>query len=173
MYQQVSRLDPANKSLAFAGFTENDAEKRCRIIENILEKIGCKERLQNIDHVWQGPPGGRKMSALSVVELISNSVREASLKKLPEGNSILKGDFGEIKVNRAKTAMQLKRNGALQRACDLIKKDRRAQGKSVTIEWKIENSKDRGVKMDGQTIFLQKVTELTGQFLAPFQDVTL
>ena len=69
--------------------------------------------------------------------------------------------------------MQRKRNDSLHRVCDLLKKDSRSQGKSVSIQWQIEESKDRGVQLDGVSIFLQKSTDLSGVFLSPFQDLTV
>ena len=78
-----------------------------------------------------------------------------------------------LSVARAKTAVQKKRNDALHRACDVLKKEDRSKNKSVTIEWQIDDSKDRSVSVDKVPIFLQKVTDLTGSFLSPFQDVIL
>ena len=78
-----------------------------------------------------------------------------------------------LSVARAKTAVQKKRNDALHRASDVLKKDDRSKNKSVTITWKTEGTKDRAVLVDGVQVFLQKATDLSGSFLPPFQDVTL
>ena len=78
-----------------------------------------------------------------------------------------------LSVARAKTAVQKKRNDALHRASDVLKKDDRSMQKSVTITWKTEGTKDRAVLVDGIQVFLQKATDLSGSFLPPFQDVTL
>ena len=58
------------------------------------------------------------------------------------------------------------------KACDLLKKDGRCRGKSVKICWQMDASKDRGVEIDGQTIFKQISTDSSGLFLAPFQDLS-
>ena len=77
-----------------------------------------------------------------------------------------------IGINRAKTAWQLKRNGYLKKAADALKKDSRAQGKAVNIEWKIEGGKDRSVKIGDQVAFLQNSTDAIGSFVADFQNVS-
>jgi len=106
--------------------------------------------------------------------LSSRAVREAALKQLKEDNSILtKSEFQGIKCDRAKTSMQRKRNDSLHRVCEIVKKDPRSQGKTVSIQWQIEESKNRGVQLDGISIFLQTTTDLSGSFLPPFQDLTV
>ena len=172
MHQQIGRLDPANKSLCLKGFSEKDAAKRFKLIEQLFDTIGQTTSIQNIDHIWTGPKGDRHISSNSVVELSSRVVREVTLKTLKEDNSILaKSEFQGITCDRAKTSMQRKCNDSLHRVCDLLKKDPRSQGKTVSIQWQIENSKNRGVQLDGVSIFLQTTTDLSGSFLAPFQDL--
>ena len=96
------------------------------------------------------------------------------MKQLTADNSILgTGAFSGISAKRAQTAVQRKRNEALHRASDMLKKDARCHGKSVTIEWQIENSKDRHVQADGIPIFLQTLTDLSGKFLKPFEDLKI
>jgi hypothetical protein len=69
--------------------------------------------------------------------------------------------------------MQRKRNDSLHRVCEIVNKDPRSQGKTVSIQWQIEESKIRGVQLDGISIFLQTTTDLSGSFLPPFQDLTV
>ena len=83
------------------------------------------------------------------------------------------GDFSGISAKRAQTAVQRKRNEALFRASDMFKKDARFNGKSVTIEWQIENSKDRRVQADGIPIFLQTLIDLSGKLMTPFEDLKM
>ena len=80
---------------------------------------------------------------------------------------------GQLEVQWAKTASQLKRNAALARACDLVKKDARANGKVVEIAWKKTGTKDRAVEMAGAQVFLQTSADLVGTFCSPFQDLVL
>ena len=86
-------------------------------------------------------------------------------------NSNLKSD-GVLKCDRAKTAMQLKRDGSLVRACELFKKDIRCRAKKIEICWKKEGIKDRAVEIDGQPAFMQNSTDLSGSFAAQFQDLS-
>ena len=174
MSQQINRLDPANKSLALKGFTEMDVHKRNFMIEEILANVCSKTDIQSIEHIGKGPKNDRSLSGVSVVELSSRFVRETCLTKLQEDNSVLKKPaLSMLSVARAKTAVQKKRNDALHRASDVLKKDDRSKNKSVTITWKTEGTKDRAVLVDGVQVFLQKATDLSGSFLPPFQDVTL
>ena len=128
----------------------------------------------NIEHISQGPKDNRKLTGVSIIEFSSRDVREGLLQKLQGANSIIKTQgFDNLTVARAKTALQKKRNDALHRARDVLSKDARCNSKSVTIEWQISNSKDRAVKVDGVPAFIQKVSDFSGEFLAPFNDVVL
>ena len=152
LQMQVSRLDPANKSLCLKGIATMDVDSRTKMIEECLSKIGVRSNVLNIEHLWKGPPGNRSISAISLIELSSRGSRETAFKKLTEDTSILKnaGLGDEVSCARAKTSLQLKRNSALQKACETLKKDSRCDNKSVEIAWKIDGSKDRGMKVDGQ-----------------------
>ena len=79
MHQQVGRLDPANKSLCLKGFSEKDTAKHFKLIEQLLDSIGHKNSIQNIEHIWTGPKGDRHISPNSVIELTSRTVRESAL----------------------------------------------------------------------------------------------
>ena len=61
----------------------------------------------------------------------------------------------------------------MRKAEEILKKDVRANGKIVKIEWKFEgSSKDRAVKIGEQVVFLQTLNDLSDHFLAPFTDVS-
>ena len=81
---------------------------------------------------------------------------------------------GEISVGRAKTSVQLKRNGALQQVCEKLKKDVRCKDLVVEIVWQMEDKscKDRGVKVGSEICFLQKSGDLIGKFATPFHDLS-
>ena len=68
MQVQVNKLDPAIRSLCFGGFGETNAEKRIACIEECLKKMLPTATLQNVEHVWTGPPGNRSLSKLSIKE---------------------------------------------------------------------------------------------------------
>ena len=172
MQRQINYLDPANKSLCFRGFTEKDGAKRAAKIEECLAEIGTKNAIRGVEHIWTGSPENRTMSAVSVVELSSRSVRETCLKKLGEDNAIMaNAGVGTIKVKRAKTNLQMNRNNTLYRIQDFLKKEPSTKSKSIEIIWKMDGSKDRGVKVGDDMAFVQKSTDLSGSFLAPFQNL--
>ena len=126
----------------------------------------------SIEHVWTGPPGQRKISPNALVEFASRSIREACLTKLSGADSNLKTD-GVLTCNRAKNAVQLKRNASLVRACEILKKDTRCKSKKIEICWKKEDVKDksRSVVIDGSPVFDQNVSELSGSFSCVFLDL--
>jgi len=172
LHSQVGRLDPANKSLCFKGFPDNDLRARTSRIDQILESVGAKAQILTVDHIWKGPPGQRVVSGMSVVELSSRQAREEALKALTNDSSKLGNGPGTVQVGRAKTSMQLKRNGCLTKAADVLKKCNQNKGKSIQICWKVEGSKDRQVQLDGQVAFQQSSTDLAGRFTAPFERLT-
>ena len=153
---------------------DNNAESRIQSIELYLKKMGEESHLRVVDHVYTGGPGNRHMAPLSIVEFPSQSIREQVLKKINDGNPSMKDSQGNtIDIKRAKTSWQLKRNAALKSACDLLKKDSRCKDKSVEISWKIDSSKNRSVKVDGEIIFQQCPSDCSGNFQNPFQDLSI
>ena len=83
--------------------------------------------------------------------------------KDPSGN--------ELKIDRAKTAIQIQRNNHLRKALDILKKDTSCVGKTVEIVWQQEDKKDksREVWVDKVPAFRQTSDDLSGSFLPPFQ----
>jgi hypothetical protein len=72
---------------------------------------------------------------------------------------------GNMSCNRAKASIQLKRNGSLKKAAELLKKDARCKIKSVNIAWKQDDgTKDRSVEVDGHIVFKQQISDLAGSF---------
>ena len=171
MQQQMSRLDPANKSSFFTGIVQNNAKTRADILRQIIKDTGEDSQISNIEDLWSGPPGKRVITSNVIVEFSSRSVRESVLAKLAKEDSPMKS-AGKITCSRAKTSVQLKRNGSLKQVCNVLKKDCRCKDKTVTIIWQIEGSKDRSVEVDGHPIFHQKLSDLTGTFDSQFKDLS-
>ena len=120
---QTNRLDPANKSLCFSGFKSTSTEARTTVIRAFLDSQGVNGSNHQIQHVYQGPPGARKLSSIAIVELFSRDVREEVLKKvLQNKTTIAEADKNTVSLNRAKTAWQLKRNANLKKALEVLKK---------------------------------------------------
>ena len=173
MQTQLNRLDPANKSLCFNNLSENDLTKRTEAIQDILSNIGQTSGILNIEHLSSGPPGNRKLSGRSIVEMSSRDVREAALKKLNEDTSKMEGPAGKFTVVRTKTSLQMKRNKALHEAMAILKKDCRCAGNPVEIVWLIGGKNDRGIQVAGQMAFDQISTDSQGKFVGPFMDLSL
>ena len=152
MQQQIQKLDPANKSLCFKGFKESKEEVRCSKIEEFLDSLGLKNEIKNIDHQYKFDQGNRSILPVYIVEVSCRSVRESVLTKIDD-KKFHDGNGGTVEVQRAKTSLQLKRNASLAKACDKLKGVDSCKGKSVEIAWKIEGSRDRGVKLDGNLMF--------------------
>jgi len=174
LQMQVNRLDPANKSLCFRDFTTTDAAKRVAAIEATLANLNVDSGIRRIEHIWTGPRDKRVMSTNTIVELSSRDLRESCLKQLNEDNSkMVSAEVGPITVGRAKTSLQMNRNSGLYRVEKLLKEDPKNKGKSVAIIWQIESSKNRGVSIDGALAFVQCSSDISGKFLAPFEDWNL
>ena len=54
-----------------------------------------------------------------------------------------------------------------------MKKDPRAKDKKPDLIWKKEGTKDRAIEIDGVSVFVQKPSDLTGTFLAPYQNLVV
>ena len=160
--QQISKLDPANKSLRFRGLTSENVSARAAKIETLLGEIGYKAN--NLEHVYKGPPGSRTLTDMCIVELASNNIRENALKEL--GKRALQ----ELKVDRAKTAMQRQRNAALRKAEEMLKKNSTFKNKNIEIVWKKADPKDkaREVLVGGETAFRQTIDDVSGFCVPPF-----
>ena len=168
-------MDPANKCIAFSGFESTDLSDRSASIEAFLAKLPGSPKCLSIEHKFKGVSGNRSVGPLSIVEFACRDEREAVLKKCEAANSTMKdAKNASIGIKRAKTSLQLARNSALHKACDVLKKNALAKEKECKIDFKMDNSqKSRSVTVGGQVAFLQLPGDMSGSFLAPFQDVTL
>ena len=170
--QQLTRLDPTNKSVCINGFKEVDLTKRAACIDQLLSShFGVQAR--SIDHIYLGQGTDRKLSQISIVELSNRSIREEVYKKADTlALGTLKDDAGGIlKINRAKTNLQLQRNASLKKALTLIKNHAASHKMEVKINWKIEQSKDRSVTAGGTTAFSQSPQDIQGNFFGPWEDL--
>jgi hypothetical protein len=172
MQQQMGRLDPANKSLFFKGLAQQNTKTRADILRGLVRHCGEEAQISNIEHLWTGSPGNRVISPNCVVEFSSRAIRETVLEKLGKENSPMTA-AANLSCNRAKTSIQLKRNGSLKKAAELLKKDARCKSKSVNIAWKQDDgTKDRSVEVDGKSIFKQQISDLAGSFESQFHDLS-
>ena len=170
----MNRLDPCNKCISFKNFQTQSAPERNICIQKYLEEVLGNPRVQSIEHISGWIDGVRKMTPVSIVEFASRSVREDVLKLATEKPSFRDNTGAVLTAQRAKSAVQRKRNAALGQAFDLLKKHEAAKGKTVELAWKIEGlePKDkglRGVKVCDTIVFRQELGDMSGIFSAPFQ----
>ena len=173
---QVNRLDPSNKCIAIKNFGTQSGSERDVCIQKFLEDNLGNPRVQSIEHISGWVDGVRKMTPVSVVEFASRTVREEVLKLAGQKLAYRDNTGAVLAVERAKTALQRKRNTALGKAFDLLKKHGAAKGQKVEISWKIEglaaNEKGlRGVKVNDTLVFRQQVGDVGGVFSSPFEDL--
>ena len=172
--KQISKVDPAQKSLRFRGFKEENLAKRAACIEQILKEVGIDKADFVCEHVYQGPHNAKVLNDMCIVALPSNSIRESVLKKVE--NETFKDPSGnELKIDRAKTEFQRSRNAVLRRVMDVLKKDARCKAEDVKIEWRMPDvkNKDREVQVAGVIAFRQLIDDSSGCFLGSFSDLTV
>jgi hypothetical protein len=175
MQQQVNRFDPANKSLTFGNMKGTDVSKRVAEIQKFFQDQANDPTIINFDHVWKGKAGNRSLTPITIVEFASRDVRETVLKKIEAGSKMSVGG-NEISIRRNKTAWQLKRNAALFRAEEALKKDSRVKDQNLTVKIVMMDpgdSKDRWVEVSGRKVFIQKIGNMSGTLQAPFLHVSL
>ena len=166
--KQVSRLDPANKAIRILGLKATSVKERADFLDKIFKEAGLPSC--SLEHIYKGPVSSRILTDICLAEFSSNSIRESALNVL--GKKGLKDPSGnELKIDRAKTAIQIQRNNHLRKALDILKKDTSCAGKTVEIIWQQEDKKDksREVWVDKVPAFRQTSDDLSGSFLPPFQ----
>ena len=170
--QTVSRLDPANRCLAFKGFATESAKRRQDAIGKFFGEKFPQVEIKSYDHVPTVIAGVRQLSKVSVVELSSRAVREQVLSEIRNGGYSLTDAAGaSVRVDRAKTQSQLARNRALHKAREALK--RAFPGKEVTIWCKRDGAKDRGITVGPAQAFVQRPMDTTGSFVDAFAHVTI
>ena len=154
--KNLQRLDPANKSLCFAGFDTENGDARKSVIENFFRDQLHNAKINNIEHIYQGIAGNRKLTSVTIVEVTSRAAREDILTSISNENKICKTSNGKsIQILRAKTSQQLERNGNLKKALAAVKRSPLSAGKAWEIKWKIEGSKNRAIAFGEEVAFLQ------------------
>ena len=82
-------------------------------------------------------------------------------------------DANVISIKRAKIAWQLKRNACLRKAVDVLKKDDKAKSENVFVDWLVEDTKHREIKIGSAVAFRQKIDDVSGSFLPPFAHLSV
>ena len=166
LYNQLNRLDPANKSLAIHGFGDNDLRSRVDYLNKILRDNRGTCLPVRIEHVHKGKRDERVPTKVSLIEFGSNADRE-TVFKIFQGLELTDNSGAKVVCKRAKTALQKQRNDNLIKAEGLIKA-KALSGATVKIEWE-----KREVNCNGETAFSQCRDSASGEFKAPFQALTV
>ena len=166
--QQVSRLDPASKTIRVRSFKCTSIADREAALEKAFTNLQIAGNI-SYDHVHKGPPGKRELTDMCLVQFGSNATRETVLGKL-QAQKVHDKDTNELKFDRAKTLLQISRNTALRQAADNFKKDPKWSKATVEIIWQKDDKKDktREVRIDGEIAFNQKFEDSSGTYVPPF-----
>ena len=170
--QHLARLDPANKCICIRGFNDKNIVSRRACIAKLMEQHFQKPNIVNVDDLYTGPKGERKLSDITIVEFTSRAIREEVLAASSAVQQYLVDtQGGKLNFTRAKSSIQLQRNSALKQALSKIQKHPSCQGKAPVINWQIEGTRDRTVTIDGVICFDQKIDDIIGTYKAPFTDL--
>ena len=74
-----------------------------------------------------------------------------------------------MRFDYAKTKKQLNRNFCVNKALELIKHDAFGKDKTVEADWKHAEKGKRTVTVNGQDVFLQTASDMSGRFLPPVE----
>ena len=121
----------------------------------------------------KSPHRDRKLIPISYIEFNNNNDdRERALRIISSsGVTLIDSKSSALRFNRFKSDKQIHRNNCLKKAKDMLENDPRAQGKSVSINRKLEINKDRNVVVDGCVCFVQKPDDLSGSFIDAFTNL--
>jgi len=171
MREQLAKLDPSNKCLCIKGFSSASVGSRTRCLKAFFSEKFADFEVVNIEHLHKGPQGSRTLLPMALVEFRSRDARESVLKKMQNDSLTLSDeDNSVLKTDRARSTWQLKRNANLYKAFEVISKDASAKDKDVKIEWRMEGSKKRCVKVEGEIALEQAYNDVCGVFSPTWLD---
>jgi len=154
--------------------SETPIRKASGLLEGFFRQHFENLKIESIDSIMTEKPGEKTMTPLSLVTFASNRVREDILRGLRSQHLSLKDASGkDLKFDRGKTSLQLKRNASLKKARELVLEDEKGKGRDVKIEWQYVGSIDRAVVLGDEQVFLQKKEDMCGTFVAGFSHLTI
>ena len=123
--------------------------------------------------MYKGPYNARTATPLTTVLYHTKNNRDNVLKTLTDGNHTCTFNGTNLRTSKTKTKLQLQRNYALKKAKDLLTDDPATRTKTVTLNWKLDNTTDRKVTVNGTPAFTQTKDDPVGTFHAPFLTLTI
>ena len=167
LYNQLNRLDPANKTIAIHGFEDISLSNRVACLEKILrETSGCPLQTR-FDHIHRGKPDQRVVTKVTLVEFASNADREFVFKALKDAQ-LKDGTGAKIVCKRARTTLQKNRNDNLIKAEGLIKTRAGSSANLVKIDWE-----NRQIVLGEEVLFSQSRDTTSGTFFGRCSDLVL
>ena len=168
LQQQLDRLDPAHKCLSIIGFKGEAVGDRTQVIETFMrDKLGSLGNHARVEHVFKGKYNERKLAGVSLMQFPSKTDRDAALRLIKDSHLVLTDQGVNLRFDYAKTKRQLNRNFCVNKALEMIKRDAFAKDKKVEAEWKHSEKGKRSITVDGQDVFLQLSSDMSGRFLEP------
>ncbi len=159
--------DPARRRVAFIGFTEGSAlSARVQAMEAFMAQhfVDLKPLQVNLFPDKNGKPGRH-----GFVELGSPKQARIVTDHVKAQHLLVAGHAG-VAIKPALTEIDRNRNWALSAAEDLIKKDQRAHGKTVSVK----KAEGRGVYVNDVPAFTQRERHARGGvFVGDFSDLQL
>ena len=133
-----------------------DPKSRVQLLESLMADTVHELDYVQIDHVMKVPHKDRNFTPISYIEFNNNDDRERALRIFVfSGVRVVDSKSSPLRFNRLKSNKQIHCNYCFKKAKDMLENDPRAQGKSVSINWKLEINKDRNVVVDGCVCFVE------------------
>ena len=126
-----------------------------------------------MDTIYNGPYNARVPTKVSHVEFHSTAQRDDFLKHNKD-KQLTFTDIAHttLRLDKKKTKRQERRNGALHHAKELLEKHALNANATVTLNWKLDNTRNRNVTVNGTPAFTQLPTDETGTFTTPYHSLT-
>ena len=162
----LNKLDPATRSVVFIGFpTSFTAPQRLTFMKDFLHRHDPHLTYATMDSVYQKDPTTHALTLTKVayVELYSTTQRDNLLKAFKDTPPILT-DGTTLRLDKKKTDTQRTRNWSLHHAHELLTKHHANANATVTINWKLTDTRNRNVTVNNTPAFTQTPHELTGTF---------
>ena len=166
-------LDDSFKKLAVLGFEAKvSLQDRLAAMKRFMEsKFPNVEARYSVIHTgsWKEKGKNRKMSSVGLIDVGCPDLREHLIKSIESKGLKMPCSGKDLKIARAKTKSASDRDGALKKACDLLKKQAGVQDHDVSIEW----VGSRGVKLKGVFVYTQPNGNEKGSFVGNYAHLTL
>ncbi len=188
-FDRIGRLESRFDALKVAGPRKDDSSFRKLAFKGIPGNISAIERIRTIEewmathfkdirvkvsNVHRGAYERnvlRPLTGVTLVEFNDSDIKRHVQQQIEADPARYKCTIGgkQISIKQAKSESASQRDGALNRAADVVKTDHRAAGKEI----KKIHVGDRGVKVGDVYVFKQDLGNDLGRFVPPMSDLSL